>query len=408
MKSVSERSRWSISGLSAFTATLIALPSLSVDVVMPGLMAMRSETGATMLQSGLVITLFMFGLAIGQACLGPLSDSVGRRPVLLAGLGLYVISGACCAFVSTPSILLTFRATQGIGAGAATVLSLAIVRDLVDGETARVVRSYAFAAFNVVPILAPSVGALTLGVLGWKSAYVVPAAMGAMLMTWVFLHFEETFPMSSRGEPGRRYDWSGLLSRKFLGYVSLNAASYASLMAYIAGSSLMLMDDMGLSAEAYAIVFAGTSVALMFGAWANGCLTRFGASVPVLLALGFLIGNLSSFLLAAIPIRLDLITGLLIMLNVASRGLIGPNAQQAALEHNPNSAGAAAGLLSLAQVLSGAAASVVVIPLYRTFGSHGLAYLIAACSLTASTAWLCAYRPASKTAGLRPRRLPDQ
>lgn len=388
---VATPARWSIAGLSAFVASLIALPSLSIDVVMPGLAAMRAGTGATLLQSGLVITLFMAGLAAGQACLGPLSDRLGRRPVLLGGLALYAISGVGCALAGPPGMLLAFRMMQGTGAGAGTVLALAVVRDLLEGDSARVVRSYAAAAFNVVPILAPSLGAMLLVASGWRAAHAVPAVLGAALLLWIALHFDETHPAPDKDAVQVHHPCAELLGRQFVSYAVLNAASYATLMSYIAGSSLVLMDGMGLSARVYALAFAGTSAALMLGAWSNGRMARRGVPGSRLLAGGLAVGTASSLLLAVLPVHMGVISGSLIMLAVLSRGLTGPNAQQAALEPFPKLSGTAAAAFSLAQVLAGTSATLAVVPLYRTFGPQGVAYAMVGYSLVAAGGWVCAH-----------------
>ena len=380
--------QWSTVGLSAFVASLIALPSLSIDVVMPGLAAMRGGTGATLFQSGLVITLFMAGLAVGQACLGPLSDRLGRRPVLLGGLALYTISGIGCALAESLGALLAFRLVQGVGAGAGTVLALAVIRDLLEGDAARVVRSYAAAAFNIVPILAASFGAVLLEASGWRAAHAVPAALGAALMLWIALRFDETRPAPGSGAGRVRHSRSELLGRRFMSYVVLNAASYAALMAYIAGSSLALMDGMGLSPSAYALAFAGTSAALMLGAWSNGRMARRGVPGSRLLAVGLTVGTTCSLLLAVLPVRMGVTSGALIVVAVLSRSLIGPNAQQAALEPFAKLAGTAAAVFSLAQVLAGTAATLTVVPLYQALGPQGVAYAMAGYSLAAVGGWV--------------------
>ncbi len=175
-----------------------------------------------------------------------------------------------------------------------------------------------------------------------------------------------------------------------MSYVALNAASYATLMAYIAGSSLALMDGMGLSAPAYALAFAGTSAALMLGAWSNGHMVRHGVPGSRLLATGLAVGTVSSLLLAVLPVRMGVMSGALVVLAVLSRGLTGPNAQQAALEPFPKLAGTAAAAFSLAQVLAGTSATLAVVPLYQAFGPQGVAYAMAGYSLAAVGSWMWA------------------
>ena len=393
MKTVrpSMSTQWSNVKITLFVASLISLPSLSVDIVMPGLVAMRIKTGATLLQSGLIISLFMAGLGAGQMCFGPLSDRVGRRPILLVGLTMYVVAGIGCAFAKSPGELLSFRVAQGAGAGAATVLALAIIRDLLEGDAARALRSYATAAFNVVPILAPSIGAVLLSISGWRVAYAVPAALGAALLLWIALRFEETHPTHILKNDEISYSRAKLLDGKYISYVMLNSMSYAMLIAYISGSSLILMDDMGLSPTVYALTFAVTSGALMLGAWLNGYLARHGILGSYLLAAGLVFGTVSSLLLAARPVHIGATSGIFIILAVLSRGLIGPNAQQSALEPFPEIAGTAAAVLSVTQVLAGVSASIVVVPLYQAFGPQGVSYAIVVCAVAAFVAGIWAY-----------------
>lgn len=383
-----EPARWSIIGLSLFMAALIALPSLSIDVVMPGFAAMRASTRATMLQTGLVITLFLAGFGTGQVCLGPLSDRFGRRPILLIGLSLYVLAGLGCTLVTSPGALLSCRTVQGVGAGAATVLALVIVRDVLTGDAARVVRSYAAAAFNFVPIIGPSLGAGLLAASGWRAAYGVPAALGAVLLIWVVLYFNETRPSRdgtlARAASARQPLWD----RHFVSCVVLNAASYAALMSYIAGSPLALMDGLRLSAQGYALAFAGTSAALMLGAWLSGYSARRGIAGSRLLACGLAGGTMASLALAILPVYLGLAPAVCTLLVVLSRGLVAPNAQQAALDPFPGRAGAAAAVFGFAQVLAGTLASAVVVPLYEARGPQGIAYAIAGSSAVAVMAWL--------------------
>src|SRR5690349_18715720 len=127
-------------GSFAFTLLLGALsmlPPFSIDMGLPALPAMAQSLGTTSAGASLSLSLFMLGFALAPLVYGPLSDRYGRRPLLLIGCTVFVVAGVGCALSQSLPILLAWRFIQGAGAGAGTVLVLAIIRDLFEGATAR-------------------------------------------------------------------------------------------------------------------------------------------------------------------------------------------------------------------------------------------------------------------------------
>ena len=131
---------------------LAALPALSIDISAPTLVLLQKDLATSSVVAGLTLSLFMGGFALGQLAGGRLSDRGGRRPVLLAGLVCYTIASVGCALSPTGGTLVISRFVQGLGAGACSVLSFAMVQDLFEGDAARTKRSYVTVIFGVVPM----------------------------------------------------------------------------------------------------------------------------------------------------------------------------------------------------------------------------------------------------------------
>ena len=378
--------------------SLAALPSLSIDIGIAGFSVMRQEFETSIASTGLIITMFMFGLAVGQLGFGLLSDRIGRRPVLLLGTTIYVLAGMECAITEAFETLLSARLLQGIGAGAGTVLSLTIIRDLFDGAAARMMRSYVVAIVSVVPLFAPALGSWMLEFWNWRMAYAVPAAYGTILTIVAAICFSETRPMHLDNAQNRlSKHYSVLLSRSFIGHVLTNALSYAALMSYIAGSAFVFMNTMGLSAQVYAFLFAATATSVIIGAWVNGRLTRGGILGTNLLAASLVLAMISGIVLMLVPANSPAawIFFPILMVNVSCRGMVGPQAQHAALEPLPQIAGTSAAILSFVQIIAGAVASLVVAVLYQELGPAGVTGAIAGCSIASFVVWLWAIAPCS-------------
>ena len=155
------------------------------------------------------MTIFFAGFAFGQLLWGSLSDRFGRKPGILIGTVVYLIATVGCALAPTSRHLLTWRAIEGIGAGAGSVLGRAIVRDLFDGPQMARMLSLAMAAFIIAPIVAPSIGAVILTVASWRWIFGFLAVYGAIVLLLAALFLEESLkvkdPRCSRRRPG----WCG-------------------------------------------------------------------------------------------------------------------------------------------------------------------------------------------------------
>ena len=153
----------------ALVAGLMALNALSVDVMLPGLPAIDAALGvADDNDRQLVLSVYLVGFAAAQLVWGPLADRFGRKPTLLAGLGLYVAASVAAALAPSFAALLAARLAQGLAAASTRVIALALVRDCYSGRGMGRVMSLVMMVFMIVPILAPSIGQLILLVAPWR------------------------------------------------------------------------------------------------------------------------------------------------------------------------------------------------------------------------------------------------
>lgn len=372
---------------------LAALPALSIDISIPTLLAVQQQLVSTSRLVGLTITLFMVGFALGQFGGGPLSDRYGRRPILLGGLLAYTLAAVGCAGARSAEELISWRMVQGVGAGSCAVLAFAIIRDLFEGDAARSKRSYVTVVFGLTPMLAPSLGAWMLGLVGWRPVYLILAAAGIVLVVAVAVGVAESRPAATTGYAPQRMQaaYHTVLSNyRFAGLAAVNALSFGAMFAYIAGSSVVLMGDLHLSASTYAAFFACTAASLTAGAWTSGRRARAGVSPQRLLWISLSTAALTAVLLtlflAAHIETLALLIPLLLV-NLFCRGLTAPNAQHMALEPMREQAGTAAAAVGVMQILTGALASALVALLLPRFGPLGMTSVMAALAVGSLALW---------------------
>jgi MFS transporter, DHA1 family, multidrug resistance protein len=186
-------------GFVALMASCMALGALAVDVVIPAFADIRTEYGFApeSTEPSRMITVFFVGLALGQIFYGPLSDRFGRKPLIYAGLVLYIGGAVVSSFVPTFSALLVCRFVWGFGAAGPRSLTIAMVRDSMHGEQMARVMSHIMAVFLLVPVLAPSIGTGLLAVGPWQLVLWVPATFAMIVGLWL-TRLPETLPVARR------------------------------------------------------------------------------------------------------------------------------------------------------------------------------------------------------------------
>jgi DHA1 family bicyclomycin/chloramphenicol resistance-like MFS transporter len=241
----------------------------STDMYMPALPSMAAFFGTSEITVNFTLVVFFIFSPIGVLLFGSLSDKYGRKPILYFGTITYAIASILCAFSSTVWMLIGIRAVQALAAGAAQVVSTAMVKDLFSGKARENVLICIQAAVVIGPIIAPVVGAFIIGVFSWRATFVILCALGifSLLLT---IGFKESLPPEERiTEPAiRSFLRLGVVLKQknftvFLGISSVFTA--LPFLAYLTASSYIYEDFFGFSAQVYSFFFAATAAGSMLG-----------------------------------------------------------------------------------------------------------------------------------------------
>src|ERR1700722_28751 len=256
---------------------------LCIDMYLPALPGISRELHASASAVQLTLTACLIGIAVGQLLLGPISDRVGRRPPLLAGLAAFIASSVACAFAPNIYVLTGFRLIQGAGGAAGIVIARSIVRDLHTGVALVRFFSTLMLATGLGPILAPQIGSWVLTFTTWRGGFLILAGFGVTLLGTAWWRVPETLPPHLRSTGTVWSTMATMLSvgrdRVFLGYALACGLGMSGTFAYVAGSSFVLQNVYGLSPQIYGLVFALNACGLVSGAQVNGRLVaRYGPS----------------------------------------------------------------------------------------------------------------------------------
>lgn len=228
----------------ALTALLVSLTAMSIDIMLPSLPRIGATFGIPAVNDQqLIVTFYFLGLAAGQLFYGPLSDRFGRKPLLLAGLTIYLMGALAAVTVGDFKHLLWARMLQGFGGAASRVLAVAIVRDLFAGRNMARVMSIVMMVFIVVPVFAPTVGQAIAGIGGWHSVFYFLIAIALIDMVWSWMRLPETRPTRSRAPLtyGRAIR-ATFTSRATVGYSIAAGFLFGCLATYVASAQQVFVD----------------------------------------------------------------------------------------------------------------------------------------------------------------------
>ena len=185
MNSPAKKAALPFKELVALMALMTALTALSIDAMLPALSDIGKDLNASNPNDvQLIISLIFLGTAIGQMFYGPLSDSIGRKPTVILGIGIYIIGCLLSIFAQDFNWMLIGRFLQGVGVGAPRIMALAIIRDQFEGSAMARVMSYVFTTFIIVPLIAPSIGQLILLVASWHMIFILLLVMSLVILVW--------------------------------------------------------------------------------------------------------------------------------------------------------------------------------------------------------------------------------
>lgn len=263
----------------ALIAALMGLTALAIDTMLPALPAIGDSFGLTEANElQLVVFAYMVGFGIAQVVYGPLSDVWGRRPLVIAGLVILIVGAVVSAFATGFTGLLVARVLQGVGAAAARVIAVSIVRDRYAGREMARVMSFAMMVFMVVPVLAPTFGGLILALAGWRSIFAVMAALSVAVGLWFYVRMPETLhpefrrPLSVRSivDAARIC----VTNREAVGYSLAIGLMFAMLMGFIGSAEQILGSDGYRLGALFPAAFAAVAITGGVSAFINGRLVR--------------------------------------------------------------------------------------------------------------------------------------
>ena len=352
--------------LTALLAALSAIGPLTTDMYLPSLPDIARQLGASTAHVQLTISAYLFGFAIGQILYGPVSDRHGRKPVLLAAMGLYCAASLVCALSTSIEMLIAARALQALGGSGGIVLARAIVRDLYSGARAGRELSLIGAVMALAPVLAPVIGGVLQTGFGWRSIFfaLVAAAIAGASVIW--LHLPETLVMRAAEpvSPASILKSYRVVARNpaYLAYLGLASTSYAGLFAWISGASFVLQNLYGLTPFDFGVAFALGSIGYMTGtAVAARLVIRLGLDRTI----GFggcalSVGGLA--MMAAVALGLTSAISLVLPMAIflAGLGMVLPQSIAGAMTPFPERAGAASSLLGFVQQSAAALCGAVV------------------------------------------------
>ena len=277
-------------------ALLLGLQAVTTDLYLPALPAIRESLDASMADIQLTLTALLLAFGLSQLVWGPLSDRFGRRPILLWGMGAYVLASLAC--VAAPSIgwLIAARTVQGVAMGAAVMAARAIVRDLFQPHEGAQVMSQALSGLGVIACTCAPVGGLLSDWVGWRLALLSVSAFGVLTLALLFWGYQETLPQRRHDALQWRSLWRANLEilghPVFRTWCALSSASYLGLFTFLATSSFVFTRQLGYSKTTYGLLMFTMSFAYIVGTfWGRWMLRRTSMHRTVGVAGGLTLGG---------------------------------------------------------------------------------------------------------------------
>ncbi len=379
--------------LTLLLSFLTALGPLSMDMYLPSLPAIARGLNAPILDVQLTISSYLFGFAVGQIFYGPVSDRIGRKPILLGALVLYGFATVGCALARSVDGLIAMRFLQALGGAGVIVLARAVVRDIYSGARASRELSLMGAITAFAPIVAPTIGGLLQTAFGWRATFVLLLIFAAIAGAVAALLLPETLRQRAK-EPFSFVQMAALYPsvlkhRGFLANLGILTTTFIGLFAWVSGAPIVMQGaSYGLSPLAFGVTFAMGAAGYMAGTFvASRIVMRLGIDRTmgigcVILAAGGLI------MTAVVALHLANVIWFVgsMMIYLAGLGLALPAAMAGALTPFHDRAGTASSLMGFTQQ-SGAAIAAGAIGLYLGQSAWPVATAVASMGCIALLIW---------------------
>jgi len=271
-------------GAVSLLLAMVLLGVFPLDVLLPSFPALAEHFRSTPADIALSISLFAVGIAFAQLLIGPLSDVIGRKGLLLAGMGVSMLGALGCAMTADYTLFLAFRLLQAVGCGC-FVLSQALVQDLFEGEERDRLRILMVTATGIFISVSPLAGTFLQATLGWRGSFWVFTALAAVVLIKAWFFLDNSRP-SKRGTP---LTFLNAYRRvmgdfEFVGYWLISAFAFACHFSFIVISPLIFMDQLHLSAYEFSLILLVYGAAYIVGGIAAALLSRRISSAQQIIA----------------------------------------------------------------------------------------------------------------------------
>ena len=350
--------------LLALLAALVALGPLSVDVYLPAMPTMMVALDTDIRHMHLTLSSYLTGFALFHLACGPLADRFGRKPILIGGTVLFVAACVGCSLAETVDELVFFRFIQGIGACVGPTLARAVARDIFGPTRAARALSLIAMMMALAPAIAPAMGGVMMLWLPWPSIFVFLAVYGIAMIMLIHVFLGESLPQRQSLHPLSILVNYGTLLRSPMFLIATFASGflYAGFLAYLASSSFVYIDMLGVPVEYFGLTFITSVLGYMAGSGLSARLTKSYTSEQMVLAGAALVAVAAGTVWIGAQRLPDSIAIIMMPMMFYSMGigLMLPNAMAIALSPFPYIAGTASALLGFVQMSLSAFATAIV------------------------------------------------
>lgn len=345
---------------------MAAIGPFSIDMYLPAFTAIADSLNCSTAEVAYSLTSFSLGICVGQLIYGPVTDRFGRKPPLVIGLSLYLLTSLAIVFTTTVEQLIALRLVQALGGCAGIVISRAVIRDIFPPEEIASVFSTIMLVMGVAPVIAPTLGGLVVAHFSWEYIFLFLALMSLVMLLLIFFKLPESKgankAMSLAPRSVLQNFKTVLFNRQFFVFTIAGSFSYAGLFAYLSGAPVVFMEILGFSDKQFGWIFGANAACYIIGAQVNRLALKRFSSRQIVLATG-----LSSFLMAtallsasALQWHLEATTIGCLMGFMFSLGFLNPNTIALALIPFTDNAGSASALQGSLQMGIGAVSSAAV------------------------------------------------